>query len=73
MKATLFAWVLLVCTSESEDVNFRAHSPLEQIQMTAFSFEKDMVEFTPDACPEPDLTAALSKVLKLLLSNADFF
>ena len=41
--------------------------------MTAFSFEKDMIDFTPDACPEPDLTAALSKVLKLLLSNADFF
>lgn len=73
MEATLFAWVLLVCTSESADVNFRAHSPLEQIQMTAFSFEKDMIDFTPDACPEPDLTAALSKVLKLLLSNADFF
>lgn len=28
--------------------------------------------FTPDACPEPDLTAALSKVLTLLLSSADF-
>lgn len=28
--------------------------------------------FTPDACPEPDLTVALSEVLKLLLSSADF-
>lgn len=63
--------MLLVCTSESANVNFSAHSPLEQIQMIAFSFEKD--DFTPNACPEPDLTAALSKVLKLLLSDADFF
>lgn len=71
-EATLFAWVLLVCTSESEDVNFRAHSAPEQIQNYGFFFwERN--DFTPVACPEPDLTAALSKVLKLLLSNADFF
>lgn len=37
-EATLFAWVLLVCTSESEDVNFRAHSPPEQIQNYGFFF-----------------------------------
>lgn len=70
-EATLFAWVLLVCTSESANVNFRAHSPLEQIQIIAFSFW-GRNDFTPNACPEPDLTAALSRVLKLLLSDADF-
>lgn len=43
IEATLFAWVLFVCTSESEDANFRTHSPLEQIQAIAFSFEEEMI------------------------------
>lgn len=42
-EATLFAWVLFVCTSESEDVNFGTHSPLEQLQIMAFSFEEEII------------------------------
>lgn len=54
-EATLFAWVLLVCTSESEDVNFRAHSSLEQIQIIAFSFEKEMISLQMHALSQTSL------------------
>lgn len=59
----------------SEDAHFRSPSPREQIQIIGvfclfvlflffyfFGFLRKKL-FTPAACPEPDLTAALSVVL----------
>lgn len=60
----------VMCTSESENANFRTHCPLEQIQTIAFSLEEEMIH--SKCMPWARLTAALFKVLKLLLSNADF-
>lgn len=54
-EATLFAWVLLVCTSESANVNFRAHSPLEQIQIIAFPFEREIISLQMHALSQTSL------------------
>lgn len=43
---------------------------LNSFRLWLFLLRKKL--FSPVACPEPDLTAALSKVLRLLLSNANF-
>lgn len=60
----------VTCTSESEDANFRTHSPLEQIQTIAFTLEEETIH--SKCMPWARHTAALFEVLKLLLSNADF-
>lgn len=45
----------VVCTSESANVNFKAHSPLEQIQIIAFSFEKEMISLQMHALSQTSL------------------
>lgn len=44
-----------VCTSESEDINFGAHSPLEQILIIAFSFEEEMISLQMHALSQTSL------------------